>query len=422
MMMKKTQRSQNKRFYVVIGMMALLGVLLVSPLTRAVAAEGDLAADSVGSDINSDYDCSLSMAASSRFKDYKNKWVDAFKQMTEQLSLFMFYQTAMVGTLFDGKQQMEAQLLMQQLKAEAHRDYQPSVQICRIGTNVRSLAASEALAAENSYIVSKMLMDREMLTNDSSASGGITMDKPTRLAQFKEIYCDPEDGYGALVDICPAKTTTAARDRLNKDVNFRKTLSNPLTLDAQFNDSTLTNDEIDVLALGKNLFAHDLLEVIAPQYIEQEAAMDDIMDMRSIQAMRSVIWNSYGHQVGMKTQGSGAAADYVKKLLEEMGADANETDIILTSNPSYYAQMEFLTKKFYQGPEFFTNLYDKPANVQRMRAALKAIQLMQDRDRFEASLRREMLISLLLEDQLRDEQKRVTNDYYREVSRGVKEE
>jgi hypothetical protein len=72
--------------------------------------------------------------------------------------------------------------------------------------------------------------------------------------------------------------------------------------------------------------------------------------------------------------------------------------------------MELLTRKMYQNPTFYAALYTKPANVERTAAAMEAIKLMQDRDRFEAALRREMLLSVLLELKLRTAQEVLENE------------
>ena len=66
--------------------------------------------------------------------------------------------------------------------------------------------------------------------------------------------------------------------------------------------------------------------------------------------------------------------------------------------------MEMLTRKMYQNPQFYTNLYTSPENLKRTGVALQALQLMHDRDRFEGSLRREMLLSTILEMKLRESQ------------------
>ncbi|MCB1532128.1 MAG: hypothetical protein KDJ35_04575, partial [Alphaproteobacteria bacterium] len=60
-------------------------------------------------------------------------------------------------------------------------------------------------------------------------------------------------------------------------------------------------------------------------------------------------------------------------------------------------------KTIYQNPDFYANLYDKPANVARKGVALKAIELMLDRAIYESQLRREMATSVLLSTKLRGE-------------------
>lgn len=90
----------------------------------------------------------------------------------------------------------------------------------------------------------------------------------------------------------------------------------------------------------------------------------------------------------------------MKTLMRDFGyADADIEDV-MGDNPSYYAQMDFLTKKIYQNPNFYTALYDKPSNVDRINASLESFQLMHGRDRFETQLRQEMLFSILVEEAL----------------------
>ncbi|HEY8192131.1 MAG TPA: hypothetical protein VIG74_06880, partial [Alphaproteobacteria bacterium] len=82
---------------------------------------------------------------------------------------------------------------------------------------------------------------------------------------------------------------------------------------------------------------------------------------------------------------------------------------LIDETPSYQARMELLTKKMYMDPVFYTNLYDKPANVDRKGAALRAIGLMQDMDMFKSRLRNEMALSVLLELEIQTYQESVDN-------------
>ena len=133
------------------------------------------------------------------------------------------------------------------------------------------------------------------------------------------------------------------------------------------------------------------------------------MDLRSVAAKRSVAQNSFMSIVAERSSGNEEVAPFLKSIIEELEIDNFDLniDILLGERPSYFAQMEVLTKKIYQNPEFYTELYDKPANVLRKGAALRAIGLMQDRDIYNSLLRSEAVLSVLLETMLHDEQQRV---------------
>jgi hypothetical protein len=72
--------------------------------------------------------------------------------------------------------------------------------------------------------------------------------------------------------------------------------------------------------------------------------------------------------------------------------------------------MEILTKKLYQNPTFYTELYDKPANVARKNASMQAIELMQRRDMVRSLLRSEAVLSVMLETALMEKQDKIANE------------
>ena len=72
--------------------------------------------------------------------------------------------------------------------------------------------------------------------------------------------------------------------------------------------------------------------------------------------------------------------------------------------------MGVMTKKWLQNPNFYTNLIDKPANVQRKGVALQAIGLMQKFDMLKSYLRSEASLSVLLELAVMDLQDDVENE------------
>lgn len=346
------------------------------------------------------------------------RWLASWMKMTEQFTANMMHQMLIIGMFFDAKHQLETQRLMQSLVNRAHKDYHPGDQMCRFGTNVRSLAAVEERSRVNAHIVSTILLNRESLAHGTAARDGHGGDKKARIAQFKRTYCDINDNNGRLHAFCTLSESNdgenyqrgAPDERTNKDINFIQNVGNRYTLDIDFTDTELTDDETDILALARNLYAHDIFTRIPSNRLDLMVNRDNYQDVRSVIALRGLARNSFGHIVGQRARGSEVVAPFIRAVVEEMGVPAAELDLFLGEHPSYFAQMEVITRKMYQNPSFYANLYDKPANVARTGAALQAIKLMQDRDRFEGALRREMLLSGLLELRLRALQDGLINE------------
>lgn len=341
-------------------------------------------------------------------------YLAAMMLMTEQLTAVGAQHNQILGGLMDAQKQSGAQRLQQSLKASAHKDYQPSESLCQIGTFARSLATGELRGQLTRQALNAALLDDYLGTAESSTSGGNGADFTARFRQFRETYCDPQDRNGALATLCQhdlSNTTITSGEkiggqdpaRLNRDIDFTRLAENSLSLDLDFSDTTLSADETDTLALARNLYWPMALDGALPK--ELLAKFDDYMDARSLFAASSVAHDSLASVLAMKTRAQDADsthgnAPYLHALLGQFGMKAEEARALLGDRPSYYAQMEVLTRKMLESPDFYTNLYDKPANVQRQKVALEAIKLMQGRDRFESALRREMLTSLLVEEAL----------------------
>lgn len=337
-----------------------------------------------------------------------NNWMPTFPEMADQFSATIMHQIFGIGAILDAKHQLETQRLLGQLRAEAHKNYRGSDQMCRYGTNVRSLAATEEMGRVNKRILSQILQQRLTLRGGSAGERGRYFDQRNRFDQFRRIYCDPAENGGTMRDadmptasVC---TTAAGGDRVNKDIDYTRLIDSRLTLDVNFTNNVLTDDEQDILALARNLYSHELLDYKPDDVLARQGNDHNVLKMRSLHALRSVAHNSFSEIVGMKSSGSGTVSTFMDEIIEELGIPAADVNAYLGENPSYFAQMEVLTRKMYQNPVFYTNLYTSPENLKRTGVALQALQLMHDRDRFEASLRREMLLSTILEMKLRESQ------------------
>lgn len=340
--------------------------------------------------------------------------IPAMKKMSDQLTAVAMQQVLAVGMFFDAKHQMETQRLIQTLKAKAHKDYHPSTGMCTIGSSVKSLAASERKGEVNALFLSQRSMDRQLGNANTAAQFGRAYDLRARIAQFRDTYCDPDANNGTLSQIC----NNPPAERINKDIDIVRTVSAPLSLKVDFSDANIQPDEADVLALASNLYAFDVFKRFNGSELAQDSetntlnsAQREFMDMRALTAKRSVAENSFNNIVGMKTAGSGGSTPFLQAIISELGiSDPAEIQKILGDDPSYYAQMEVLTKKLYQNPDFYTDLYDKPANVSRKGVALQAIGLMQKFDMLDSALRHEASLSVLLEMAVSDMQGRIENE------------
>ena len=352
------------------------------------------------------YEASGEMVVLGSANGLLDNWVAGLMLMAEQFTANMVQQMEMLGELFDAKDQLETQRLFQQKVAEAHKDYQPSEQMCTFGTFARDLVATERAANLARNAVATELMQREIGSADSKGTLPMS-DSLSRIAGYRAHFCSQDDNGNGLKYLCP---TPAKPEMRNRDINYTQTIDAPLSLDIDLTDTNITDDERAVFALIDNLYANDPLPGPPPGGMDQPKFQYHYMNLRSIAAMRGVVRSTIANVIALKTASpvkEDSNAAYLLALFREFGIEDKEVRLMLGEHPSYYAQMEILTKKIYQNPTFYTNLYDKPANVKRIRAAMTAIKLMQDRDIAAALQRREMLLSIMLELRLRQRAEQV---------------
>jgi len=347
---------------------------------------------------------------------WEDNILPAMMLMSEQITAVAMKQVQIIGHFFDARQQMQTQQVLQKIRAQAHKDYQPSVGMCEFGSGVKSLASTERRGEYNAHVLSQRAQDRHLGQAFTSAHSGSSDDFLSRLEQFKTTYCDKADNNNGLGNLCEGG---ADKKRFNKDIDYVRTLAAPTTLEINHTDGGApSDDEEDLFALSANLYGDRTFhKVNAKQLGEDRTKQRDItrpqknyMDMRAFLAKRSVAENSFNAIAALKSEGTEGSKDYLMAILEELGISTqrgtntgpgidnrSDAERMLGEKPSYYAQMSVLGKKIYQNPDFYTNLYDKPANVERKQVAMQAIGLMQKFDLFKSYLRQEASMSVLLE-------------------------
>lgn len=364
------------------------------------------------------------------------------KLFSLQMSTSILSFPAAIGGFLDADSQQEAQLRIQRLQAEATRDQLPAVSMCEFATLTKSLEASEKSRIETTRAISIPNLKRSTLNRELAGSENANEDIESRIEGFKSKYCfglpNAADNSGLLADVC---TATAASRKTNLDINFAQLLGAPKTIAASLYPTTPNNygtDESvsqfeDIMALSRNLYGTNLKDKMPTQALEVKTESQPrhrLMRKRALAAKRNVAQHSFANYIGMKsttdradgselsvrphmegllrTLGYGSAAD--NELLDFFAQPGGISGSPNTS-PSYWAQMEVLTKNLYQNPGFYANLYDNPANVRRQQAALKAIDLMQERDIHDTALRTETLLSLWLSTELDEYGKDIVEDW-----------
>lgn len=345
---------------------------------------------------------------------FKEHIMQAMQMMTQNLSSAMMHEAFVVGTFFDAKQQLESRRNFETLKFEAHKDYQPSQGFCSIGTNARSLVASDLSAEQNKLALNRQATLR-ILGNTSmggAVSGGL--DRKSRWDRFTKTFCSITDnGFGGKGKMAAGLRGVCAADiepeNINADVNYSEMIEKSRTLNVDFTNNSLEDDEKNVIALGQNLYAHAPFDRSDLSFLQDREQIHRYFPLRSILAKRNVARASFDAQVALKSAMPAAqGADdetysYLAAALKDLGMEDNDILELIGENPSYFAQLEVLSKRLYQSPNFIAALYDSPTNVKRKAAALTAINLMLDRAIYESELRQETLLSVLLTTDLRDE-------------------
>jgi hypothetical protein len=360
---------------------------------------------------------------------WEDNLLPAMMLMADQLTAVAMQQMQIIGSFMDAKHQLETQQVLQKIAARTHKDYHPSIGLCDFGTAAKSLAMSDRKVDLTAVLMAQRSQDRQLGAVNTASALGEDSDKESRIRQFRERFCqryDNNDGLDILCDwdqdgIAGPVVGGQIPERLNKDIDFVRTLDEPWTISMDMLypslREVLTDEEEEVFALASNLYGHELfirpparsLQSLPNQRITNMQKV--YMDIRSVIAKRSVAENSFNAIVAQKAEGAEGSTDYLIAMLQELGLTYDVAQhMIGGALPSYYSRMEVLTKKIYQKPDFYTNLYDTPANVDRKEVAMQAMGLMQKFDIFKSYLRNESSLSVLLEMAVVDLQNEVENE------------
>lgn len=341
----------------------------------------------------------LKMAVSFPGAMYDATWTGGTWKISDQMIKNVTNHARQLGSMMDAQNTLTALRAIQKANLESTRKYQPSTGVCAFGSVGTSLAASDARAIANKMAFNEILIDTEKQVRNTAFAKTESEGRSAVLEDFQRKYCRGIDNNNGLKSFC--KGLGASDTRFNRDVDYARVFDAPLTVKANFTDGVKTPVEEDVIALFRNLSVAQVLPAVSKSVFQTDTKSAAAQDLRAAIAAHSVAQNTFADIVGQKSEGSGASSASIKAVIQHLGLSAADAEAHVGSKPSYYAQMEILTKKMYQDPAFIANLYESPENVTRQRAAIKATSLQQGFDLYQSLKRREMMLSALLELKLR---------------------
>lgn len=338
-------------------------------------------------------------------KFWKEKLQPAFMKFTQQEVSSGQQATTTRASIADGKAANNLGHAASEDQAEQAEILTPDPQACAVASGARSLAVGQAKAQEVATGIVKDSSNRRLGRAELTTEDPAQVDRDERREVFNEHFCDPEAWGGAFKDQC-----STAGDLKDRDIDFRKTLDEPWTLDirpdyADQDADSWTDDEISVSALRQHLFGHEVYPRPTRDEFKQYNVKVGYLNQRALEAKRSVAEYSLQTLIGEKSAASPEAKEWLEASLKNLGIEIDaETQAKIKDKPSYFAIMEVLTKRMYQDPNFYNQLIKPGPQVAQTQASLQAVNLMQMRDVYDSMLRSELILSLIVEMELDDQQ------------------
>ncbi len=281
----------------------------------------------------------------------------AMAAMADQMSTLAVHYTQIIGAFLDAQVQLDTQRLLRKLTFEAHNDYRISDGVCVLGTNVKSLAATDIKLRHNSLALSRIAIDRQMGDLNTASAKSARSGYAARWKTFITTYCDVRDnnfqtgGTAFAPDFNTGLALACDHDgpggssdrgaeahkRINRDIDYTRLIENKRTLEVDltedpsepigarqsleydklgfitgaippgyFSSVLEDGDEEDVLSMSENLYgSRPLSRDIRDAVLETEVAKKLYLGLRSVAAKRNVAQATFNGIVALKSAGTG---------------------------------------------------------------------------------------------------------------------
>lgn len=330
--------------------------------------------------------------------ELKDTIVEDWREELSQQSAKVAGGTQLQGIISDATDTNRHAMAVQSQSADMAVRLLPDQNTCSAGTAVEFLARTEEDARVTAAAGAAAVSSRQAMLSGTPQASGEGWEKETRFKRCIEKYCDLEDHGGNVVGAVDALKTRGGLNmlegderRTNADIDYGRSFAAPLTLDV---DGSAPDDGAyeDMLTMASYLYGHDQFFNLTRDRIDSS-----LFDVRALQAKRNLVANSFLAQMELKAKSKEPMSPEMLAAYQNLGFSGTALADMVGENPSYHAQMDVLTRRLYQDPQFYTNLVTTRENLDSQATAMDAFANMQMRDLYESLRRQELLFAVLLE-------------------------
>lgn len=302
-------------------------------------------------------------------------WWPALRKFTEQITLSsQKTNLEIASTLSDTKRLAAKQRIIQEKSFDAVMETSPDEYTCTYGSLAQSLVGTDVKAKATKSVLRSYGVSRSLGTGGGPAARGPDRDRIARFEQAAAFYISPTEMGGAL--------DSAGYSNAPDDTRYSRDVSTWWLeegfLDIDFDDTTSTPDEEDILSLKANLYNDTVLTRLVPDDVEKYEAMDEFDDLRGLAAMQSIAEASFDSIVSLKVASDPSAGGTVRAVLESLQYTPLAIDDLVGINdtPSYLQQLKLLGKTIHNVPESYVKSTANKTELLRRQTIKEAFEVM----------------------------------------------
>ncbi|MEZ0260124.1 MAG: hypothetical protein ACAH80_03900 [Alphaproteobacteria bacterium] len=294
-----------------------------------------------------------------------DKWLEAWQDMTKQLSGSTSEGSRKLGFLFDSDDIGENSRDIQETEIDAKKQYQTTDQTCRFDTTARGMNS----AMRTGKFVSQGLAE-DANTNGNNKTGSIGEQGPPtfangRFREYVQNFCDPADNDNTAG--CPAGTPGFIP---GGDVNAGRTIFSRETIDTVPMIVSANEAQANRLAmqhLTYNLTGFDIPAPFKQQVLNTPEGVEQRMQNREYLAQMDAVTALVTSLFGERTPGQ--ASPQVQQLRQKLGVtDASPRASERELRQSVIEQL--------WDPNYYVELGDSEGATQQKEVYLQAYNLM----------------------------------------------